>query len=167
MPLSLKVLPPLGLIVAALLLQRSPAVRSSGVPAGACDTAAISWEPPAPRQGALFRVRVSGVSPEVRLSGEVAGQALHFSSVAGGGAESFAAVPIDGERSLGIVLRCSSGERTDSLMATLQAARADYPIDRLTVAPRFARRPDSATAERIRRESERARAVFAQKSTIA
>ena len=127
--------------------------------ANACgDSAAISWEPNAPRQGALFRVRVTGVAPGTQLGGKVADQLLHFVRAAGDSsiAESFAAVPIDGDSSLGIVLQCSAGERIDSLMARLDAARANYPIDRLKVAPRFATPPDSATAERIRRESARA-----------
>lgn len=127
--------------------------------ANACgDSAAISWEPNAPRQGALFRVRVSGVPPATQLGGKVAGQPLHFMRTAGDSsiAEAFAGVPIEGDSSLGIVLRCSAGEREDSLIARLETARANYPIDRLKVAPRFATPPDSATAERIRRESARA-----------
>jgi murein DD-endopeptidase MepM/ murein hydrolase activator NlpD len=76
-----------------------------------------------------------------------------------------AAVPIDGDSSLGIVLRCSSGASEDSLVARVEAARADYPVDRLTVAPRFGRPPDSATAARIRRESERALTVAQQAHT--
>jgi murein DD-endopeptidase MepM/ murein hydrolase activator NlpD len=127
-------------------------------PARACgDSAVISWEPPTPRQGALFRVRVSGVPAESRLGGDVAGEPLHFTrDTAAGSAASLAAVPIDGERSLGITVSCTAGERTDTLVARLEAAGADYPVERLRVAPGFARPPDSALAVRIRRESRRA-----------
>lgn len=138
------------------------AANSSSLATSACgDSATISWEPSAPRQGALFRLRVTRAAPGTRLAGKVADQPLHFVRAAGDSsiAESFAAVPIDGDSSLGIVLQCSAGERIDSLVARLDAARANYPIDRLRVAPRFATPPDSATAERIRRESARALAV--------
>lgn len=127
--------------------------------ASACgEAAALSWEPKSPRQGTLFRVRVSGVPGETRLNGRAAGQPLHFSTRGGdsGTFEAFAAVPIDGDRSLGIVLRCSSGGRSDSILATIESSGANYPVDRLTVDPRFGRQPDSATAARIRRESQRA-----------
>lgn len=131
----------------------------SAVTASACgDSAVLSWEPRAPRQGALFLVRVSGSPRGTQLVGEVAGQPLHFTPPAADSAvlESFAAVPIDGDLSLGIRVRCLTGDRTDSLTALLDAARANYPIDRLKVAPEFGRKPDSATTARIERESERA-----------
>ncbi len=150
---------PIIAVAGLVVLSARATADFSAASASACgDSAAISWEPSTPRQGALFRVRVAGVATGTQLNGKVADQPLHFVRAVGdsGVAESFAAVPIDGDRSLGIVLRCSNGEREDSLVARLDAARANYPIDRLTVAPRFARPPDSATAARIRRESERA-----------
>ncbi|MGQ0539289.1 MAG: M23 family metallopeptidase [Gemmatimonadaceae bacterium] len=152
----------LGLLAASswLLLSYRPLWSASGLAAHACgDSAVISWEPPAPRQGALFLVRVSGVPGGTQLAGEVAGQPLHFTPSGNSAVESFAAVPIAGGRSLGITVRCSGGERVDSLAARVATARGDYPIDRLKVAPEFGRRPDSATAARIRTESERAIAV--------
>ena len=129
--------------------------------ANACgDSASISWEPAAPRQGALFRVRVSGVPTDTPLLGEFAGEPLHFAGVPGGqAAESFAAVPIDAGDSLGIDVRCTAGARTDTLRASLVPTRGEYPIERLRVAPAFGRAPDSALAARIRRESDRATAV--------
>lgn len=119
---------------------------------------ALSWDPRSPRQGTLFRVRVSGISGGRRLTGKVADQPLHFAPASGDSsiAEALAAVPIEGERSLGIVLQCPTGDLADSIVAQIEAASANYPIDRLTVAPRFGTPPDSATAARIRRESERA-----------
>jgi len=130
--------------------------------ANACgDSATISWEPGAPRQGALFRVRVSGVPAGTALSGSVAGEPLHFGSVGGANhhAESFAGVPIDAGDSLGIQVYCTAGERTDTLQASIAAMHGEYPVERLTVAPDFGREPDSALAARIRRESDRATAV--------
>lgn len=125
------------------------------------NTLALTREPMAPRQGSLFRVRVSGIPAGVRLTGRFAGQPLHFSFSATDSslAETLAAVPIDGARSLGLVLRCVTAGSEDSLVSTIEARSANYPIDHLTVAPQFAKPPDSATAERIRRETERAHAV--------
>src|SRR5262245_39348635 len=124
------------------------------------DSAAVSWEPAAPREGALFRGVVRGVPAGTALSGNVAGEALHFASVANAQrAETFAAVPIDAGDSLGIQVYCTAGGQTDTLAAWLAATRGDYPVERLTVAPTFGREPDSVLAARIRRESERATAV--------
>ena len=126
------------------------------------DSAVISSEPVAPREGTLFRVRVAGVPPGAVLAGDVAGEALHFAPVAGiRAAESFAAAPIDVDDSLSVEVRCTADASTDALRVRLAAARGEYPVERLRVAPAFGRPPDSALAARIRRESERATAVAA------
>jgi len=94
------------------------------------------------------------------ISGVVAGEALHFTPVPGApGAESLGAVPIDTSDSLTVEVRCTAGERTDTLRASLAATRGEYPVEHLSVAPAFGRAPDSALAARIRRESDRASAV--------
>lgn len=143
-----------GLAVAPVWGATRPAPTACG------NSAALSWEPLAPQQGALFLVRVSGVARGARLEGEVAGQPLHFRASGDSSlVEAFAAAPIDGNRSLGILVRCVSSDRTDTLTARLEAARASYPVDKLKVAPEFGRKPDSATAVRIERESARALAV--------
>jgi murein DD-endopeptidase MepM/ murein hydrolase activator NlpD len=121
------------------------------------DSASITWEPTVPARGALFRVRVRGVPADAQLTGTFASEALHF--VVDSGRASFAAVPIESGDSLPIVVICSSGGSSDSLAATIATATGDYPVERLRVAPAFGRRPDSATAARIARESRRAAAV--------
>jgi murein DD-endopeptidase MepM/ murein hydrolase activator NlpD len=73
--------------------------------------------------------------------------------------ESFAAVPIDTNDSLGVEVHCSANGRTDTLRARLPITRGAYPVEKLRVAPTFGREPDSALAVRIRRESEVATAV--------
>ena len=150
-------------VTAAWCNDRRSSVGDAATVANACgDSATISWEPAAPRQGALFRVRVSGVRAGATLSGAVAGEALHFAPVSEGQTdESLAGVPIDAGDSLGIQVYCASGARTDTLRASLPLTRGEYPVERLTVAPTFGRAPDSALAARIRRESDRATAVAA------
>jgi murein DD-endopeptidase MepM/ murein hydrolase activator NlpD len=140
--------------------QRTALGRARPV-ANACgDSAVISWEPAAPRQGALFRVRVAGVPAGAVVSGTVAGETLHLTPVPESQAvESFAGVPIDATDSLRIEVRCTAGARTDTLRASIAPSRGEYPVERLTVAPTFGRPPDSALAARIRRESDRATSV--------
>jgi len=113
--------------------------------------ASIVSEPATLTQGALFRVRVSGVAPGSELTGSVAGEALHFS--ADSVPESIAAAAIDSPDSLTVVVRCGG---SDSVVAHLRTKSGNYPIERLRVAPAFGRPPDSATAARIERESKRA-----------
>jgi len=76
--------------------------------AGCRDSAAVILEPAAPTRGALFRVRVVGVAPNAQLTGEVAGERLHFATDSGANT-SFAPVPIDSPDSVRIVVRCSAG----------------------------------------------------------
>jgi murein DD-endopeptidase MepM/ murein hydrolase activator NlpD len=128
---------------------RTPPVRPN-----ACgDSAAITTEPSIPTKGALFRVRVRGTAAS-DLTGRVSGEALHF--VSDSGRESLAAVPIEAPDSLIVVVRCTLGDATDSLLTRLAVSGGDYPVEKLRVAPAFGRPPDSATAARIDRESKRA-----------
>lgn len=135
--------------------------RGSGARSNACgDSAAISWEPTAPLEGTLFRVRVSGIPAGTTLSGDVAGEALHFTRDSSAlPFESLAAVPIEPRDSLAITVHCGDDARAETMRAWLVATRGEYPIERLRVAPNFGREPDSALAARTRRESERAAAV--------
>src|SRR5687767_3941442 len=105
--------------------------------------ATIATEPAVPTQGALFHLRVSGVTPGSQLTGSVAGEALHFS--ADSVPESLAAAPIDSPDSLTVVVRCGG---SDSIVARIGTASGNYPIERLRVAPAFGRPPDPATAAR-------------------
>lgn len=118
-----------------------------------CGDAALTWNPLNPARGALFKVRVRGVQPGAQLSGTAAGEALHFS--ADSIPESLAAIPIEGGDSVTVIVRCSS-DSSDSLVSRVPTASGNYPVERLRVAPAFGRQPDSATAARIARESNRA-----------
>jgi hypothetical protein len=162
--MGIRLLVPVPFFVAAWCAERQTPVKAVPPTAGACgDSARLSWEPAAPRQGALFRVRVSGVPAGTELTGRAGGEALHFAAVAGATTppESFAAVPIDAGDSLGLEVYCTAGDRTDTLGARFAPARGAYPVERLRVAPAFGRPPDSVLAARIRRESERAAQVAA------
>ena len=120
-----------------------------------CTAAMITWEPATPTQGALFRVRLSGINAATSVTGFVAGEPLHFSA-ADSIRESLAAAPIDRPDSLNLVVRCTEGGISDSIVRRIPTASGNYPVERLRVAPAFGRPPDSATAARIARESQRA-----------
>ena len=117
-----------------------------------CDSLRVRTQPARPRQGALFRVLLEGVAPNTILRGSAAGESLHFTDRAGTH-EALAAAPIDGDPVIRVVVACSAAGRTDSTIARVALARADYPLERLRVAPRFSAPPDSALEARMRRES--------------
>ena len=125
------------------------------------DSLKVSWVPESPREGSLFRVRVSGVPADAQLAGTAAGEPLHFTAVADepSTVESLAGAPVDGPDSLGIAISCGAGEQRDTTAVRLGVTRGKFPVERLRVAPAFGRQPDSALAARIRRESERAAEV--------
>src|SRR5689334_23612582 len=151
------------LVIAGWCCNARADLNGDVAPTNACgDSAAVSWEPDQPREGSLFRVRVSRAPSGATISGEVAGEALHFGAVSGQPVEAIAAVPIDSSASLGVRILCTVGVRTDTMLASLAPSRGAYPVEHLTVAPTFGKAPDSALAARMRRESERATAVAIQ-----
>ena len=113
-----------------------------------CAGARVVAQPARPRQGALFRVRVEGAPSGAVPGGTAAGEPLHFVP-ASGAYEALAAAPIDGDSTLAVSVACGA----DSLRASVALAAADYPVERLRVAPRFAAPPDSALAARLAREA--------------
>ncbi|HEX3158793.1 MAG TPA: M23 family metallopeptidase [Gemmatimonadaceae bacterium] len=129
----------------------APVSRQTSTPSP-CAGVRLVAAPERPRQGALFRVRVEGAPAGAELRGRVAGEPLHF-AVAAGAHEALAAAPIDADSPLRVAVACSVAGRTDSLGASVVLTAADYPLERLRVAPRFSAPPDSALAERMRRES--------------
>ena len=84
-----------------------------------CSTVDVSWEPATPTQGALFRIRLRGVSAATSVTGVVAGEPLHFSAATDSVRESLAAVPIDRPDALDLVVRCTEGGISDSVVRTI------------------------------------------------
>jgi len=118
------------------------------------DASAFEVVPAVPRAGTLFRVRLPGPATGVTTA-RVAAEPLHFASDSAG-ASAFAAVPIDSVTGVSMAVLCVDGSRRD---IRIQTRDGDYPLERLTVAPRFGAPPDSALRERQRREAARAAAV--------
>ena len=125
--------------------------------------ARLEIAPERPRPGAIVRLTISGIGDRsdsaVAISGTMAGEPLHFAA-SGAGYRAIGAVPVD---SLGtvtaraIVARASG--RADTLEASVTPPPLPPPSEQLSVAPRFGRPMDSATAARVAREGQRALAV--------
>lgn len=133
-------------------LASMPYAAAPAAPRTSCDGLRVLTLPERPRQGALFRVRVLGAAPSASLHGNAAGEPLHFIA-AGGSHEALAAAPIDAVSPLRVAIACSSAGQTDSIVAQVALARANYPLERLRVAPQFSAPPDSALEARTRREA--------------
>lgn len=131
--------------------------RASGL---AAQQVAIETEPAKPARGALIRVRVTPTTlePLTGLAGEVAGEPLHFSRTDPVSWVSLAGVPVEGDDSLAIILVLLIGDRRDTVRTAVAVSRAEYPSERLRVAPTMAN-PDSASQARIAREIALARQV--------
>lgn len=108
-----------------------------------------------PKAGTLYRVRVSDTTCATIASASVAGEPVHIHKV-GDSAFALAGIPIDSINGVSLVLRCANGESISTRIAT---QRSTYPLERLTVAPKFAATPDSALAERMRKEAQQAAVV--------
>jgi len=126
----------------------------------------LRWTPTTPSSGTLFKVLVGAgsadrterarmVSLATRAALSVAGEPLHFQR-AGDSLFALAAVPIDSTVGVTIDVRCG-----DEMPATarVSATPGEYRLERLRVAPRFSAAPDSALAQRMRREAAQAAEV--------
>jgi murein DD-endopeptidase MepM/ murein hydrolase activator NlpD len=127
--------------------------------ARAQDDGLVDWTPRRPRQGTLFRLVVDGVTDPRAVSGTVAGEPLHFTSAEGGRVFALAPVPIDAAGSLTAVIVIADDLGIDTVRARVPVAPGGYPSEKLTVAPRFGGRPDTALQRRIDEEGKRAAAV--------
>ena len=110
---------------------------------GACIGAKVSTRPVRVMPGTLFTVVVQRAPTGAQLTGQVAGEPLHFSTTR----TSFAAAPID-STTLHVVLRCSADRGMDSVVVSVTLATPHYTLEARRVAPDFPATPDSALAAR-------------------
>ncbi len=146
-----------GSVAALVLLAGGRGVAHAQSPL--CPAASsISWTPTTPVAGSLFRVHINNAPRDAmaRISHvRVANELLHFRT-AGDSMSAYAAAPVDSGSGLTLTMACADGSNT---IVKIPTRAAEYPLERLTVAPRFSAKPDSALAARQRREAERAAAV--------
>lgn len=133
------------MLVFALLATWAPAAAQRPV---------LRTVPADPVQGTLFQVVIDGAPGRiVAASGRAADQPLHFDDDGAGRLVSLAGAPLDTDGPLEItvvVVRVDGG--IDSLRLDLEVGAGSYPLERLTVAPRFGTPPDSATQARLARD---------------
>ncbi|HXY29337.1 MAG TPA: M23 family metallopeptidase [Gemmatimonadaceae bacterium] len=141
------------------------AVASPMRPAAAAraqDPPTVRWQPATVRQGAVIRLIVSGtgaVDSGAAVHGELAGEPLHFERRDSADVDALAGIPVDAKDSMAAKILFEHGTSLDSVTVMIPVARGDFVVEKLHVAPQFGREPDSATAARIARDGERARAV--------
>jgi murein DD-endopeptidase MepM/ murein hydrolase activator NlpD len=119
----------------------------------------VSWSPRRPRQGTLFRLVVDGVTDPRSVSGSIAGEPLHFAAAAGERVFAFAPIPIDATGSVTATIVVADDLGTDTIQARIPVAPGGYPSEKLTVAPRFSGKPDTALQRRMEEEGRRAAEV--------
>lgn len=108
-----------------------------------------------PTAGTLYRVRITATKCTTIGGASVAGEPVHLRTV-GDSTFALAGIPIDSVNGISLIVRCANGESTTTRIAT---QRSTYPLERLTVAPKFSATPDSVLAERMRKEAEQAAVV--------
>lgn len=123
----------------------------------------VRFIPESPPQGTFVvvavRVEAGEGEPARAIEGSLAGQLLHFSPV-GGEFRSMGAIPIGARGNMAVTLSVTSpAGDTMHRLVRLPVAGVEFPTEQLTVDPRFTDEPDSALAERIRREARAARQV--------
>jgi murein DD-endopeptidase MepM/ murein hydrolase activator NlpD len=128
-------------------------------------TATVFFTPERPVQGHLFVIRVEPSAGDVLdgVTGEVAGEALHFERTPDDAWESLAAVPIDAADSLPVALALRrAGGGVQDRTPTVAVAPGSYRHERLTVAPRLGSPLSPADQARLARDQEKAREVSRQ-----
>ena len=134
------------------------------------DSLAVRVTPANPVQGSFIRLRVrpldatgapiTGDAAGIRLTGTLAGEPLHFEPAGDSGFVAYAGIPVEAPEATRVVLTLegsSTGTRTDTVRVAV--APGEFRMEKLTVAPRFGGKPDSALAARMARESRMAQAV--------
>ena len=124
-------------------------------------TLEVTTAPAPPARGSVvwLTVRPPGApDTTLTLDGAAAGEPLHFRRLGDGRFRSLLGIPLEGDDTLSVTLRLSTGATSDTVIVPVAVRQPDYPRERLRVAPRFAQ-PDSAAQVRIAAEVEQSHAV--------
>ncbi len=127
---------------------------------------AVSWMPETLTQGSAAVVVIRPDSDSSgdaidSVTGMLAGQPLHFERGRGGTFWALLGIAIDSRDSLPLTMTAIRTKGSSEHAFRRVPVRAvDFPTERLSVDPRFTRRPDSALAARIARERAAAGRVY-------
>ncbi|MBI4503382.1 MAG: M23 family metallopeptidase [Gemmatimonadetes bacterium] len=124
----------------------------------------VRWTPARPVQGSLVIIHaqvVAGVPAPAGLTGEFAGELLHFDRDSTGAFVAYGGIPVDARGSLKLpVVVEDSGGVADTVTVQVPVTRARFGSEQLSVDPRFTAPPDSALAVRIAREAAQIRQAW-------
>jgi murein DD-endopeptidase MepM/ murein hydrolase activator NlpD len=153
------------LLIVVTLIPAYPATGQD--PAMSAD---VRWHPQKPVQGSFVFVIVrvpdeSGRNAEVAVTGNLAGQPLHFERDRLGEHRALAPIPVNARATLPLQLSVQRGRNTGHRVVQIGVQPGNYRMERLTVSSRFTTPPDSALEARIRRESARSGRVSRQTHT--
>jgi len=132
--------------------------RNTGGPALEIEVAFLPVEP---KPGSFLQLKVSPRSMDLRsLHGTLGGQTVIFERDSLGSWIGLAGIPVSATDSIPLILdlEAANGIAVNRVVY-VPVHRADFVIERLSVAPRFSARPDSALAARVQREIARAAAI--------
>ena len=120
----------------------------------------VRWAPDPPLQGSLIRVFVNPHDGDstVRVTGALAGEALHFEPDGRGALVALGGVPFTADDTIPLYVTVDE----DEFATPLPIARRAVAREELRTAARFTRPPDSALAARLERERLRVREVLAR-----
>jgi murein DD-endopeptidase MepM/ murein hydrolase activator NlpD len=121
----------------------------------------VRWEPGQPEQGTLIYLLVNPnlTDDGISITGQMAGQELHFERDSSGEFRAVAPIPVNAMETIpftfSVILRADTSHR----MVRVPVQPREFRSSRLSVDPRFSDPPDSTLRERIRRESRQSVAV--------
>ena len=128
------------------------------------DSLAVRLTPAKPLQGSFVRIRLTpfdsagsvipGNAAVREVTGTLAGQPLHFEVEGDSSLVAYGGIPVAAEGGTALVLSRGGPDVaafTDTIR--IDVAPGNFRMEKLTVAPRFGQKPDSALAARIEREN--------------
>lgn len=121
----------------------------------------VRWEPEVPAQGTLIYLIVNPnlAGDEHSVTGQMAGQQLHFERDPTGEFRAVAPIPVNAMETIPLTFAVIHRADTSHRMVRVPVAEREFRSSRLSVDPRFSTPPDSALQARIRRESRQSVAV--------
>ncbi|HEY0350616.1 MAG TPA: M23 family metallopeptidase [Gemmatimonadales bacterium] len=122
--------------------------------------ARLTLEPASLPEGAISWLRIRPIVAASAVTGEAAGEPIHFQR-SDSGFKALIGIPVDVGDSLPLSVFLQQGERIDTVLVSVAVRKGGYLSEVLAVPPAFVK-PDRAAAARIRAELARSREVSHQ-----
>jgi murein DD-endopeptidase MepM/ murein hydrolase activator NlpD len=114
----------------------------------------VRWEPQQPKQGTLIYLIVNThlEGEGISVTGQMAGQELHFTRDPSGEFRAIAPLPVNALETIPFTFAVIQQSDSSHRMVRVPIEQREFRSSRLSVDPRFSTPPDSALQVRIRRE---------------